>query len=63
MSQDKHMIQAYLDGKDLYATIASKIYKMPYDECKEFRADGTVNPEGKKRRSSVKPVLLGKPQV
>ena len=59
MSQDAHMIQAYLDGKDLYATIASKIYKMPYDECKEFRADGTVNPEGKKRRSSVKPVLLG----
>lgn len=59
MSQDEHMIQAYLDGKDLYATIASKIYKMPYDECKEFRADGTVNPEGKKRRSSVKPVLLG----
>lgn len=59
MSGDEHMIQAYLDGKDLYATIASKIYKMPYDECKEFRPDGTVNPEGKKRRSSVKPVLLG----
>lgn len=59
MSGDEHMIQAYLDGKDLYATIASKIYNMPYDECKEFRADGTVNPEGKKRRSSVKPVLLG----
>lgn len=63
MSGDEHMLQAYLDGKDLYATIASKIYKMPYDECKEFRPDGTVNPEGKKRRSSVKPVLLGKPQI
>ena len=25
----------------------------------EFRPDGTVNPEGKQRRSSVKPVLLG----
>ena len=59
MSDDPHMLQAYLEGKDLYATIASKIYKMPYDECKEFRADGTVNPEGKARRTSVKPVLLG----
>ena len=59
MRDDPHMLQAYLEGKDLYATIASKIYKMPYDECKEFRADGTVNPDGKARRTSVKPVLLG----
>lgn len=59
MSDDPHMLQAYLEGKDLYATIASKIYKMSYDECKEFRADGTVNPDGKARRTSVKPVLLG----
>lgn len=59
MSGDKHMIQAYLDGKDLYSTIASKLYNMPYEECKEFRPDGTVNPEGKNRRSSVKPILLG----
>lgn len=59
MSDDPHMLQAYLEGKDLYATIASKIYKMPYDECKEFRADGIVNPDGKARRTSVKPVLLG----
>lgn len=58
-SGDEHMIQAYKDGKDLYATIASMIYNMPYEECKEFRPDGTVNPEGKQRRSSVKPVLLG----
>lgn len=59
MSQDEHMIQAYLDGKDLYSTIASKLYNMSYEECKEFRPDGTVNPEGKQRRSSVKPILLG----
>lgn len=59
MSDDEHMIQAYLDGKDLYGTIASKIYKMPYEECLEFRSDGSVNPEGKARRTSVKPVLLG----
>ena len=59
MSDDEHMLQAYLEGKDLYSTIASKIYNVPYEECKEFRPDGTVNPEGKARRTSVKPVLLG----
>jgi DNA polymerase I-like protein with 3'-5' exonuclease and polymerase domains len=59
MSDDQAMLQAYLDGKDLYSTIASKIYNVPYEECKEFRPDGTVNPEGKARRTSVKPVLLG----
>ena len=59
MSDDEHMLNAYLEGKDLYSTMASKIYKVPYEECKEFRPDGTVNPEGKQRRTSVKSVLLG----
>ena len=59
MSSDEHMISAYLEGKDLYGTIASKIYKMPYEECLEFRPNGTINPDGKVRRTSVKPVLLG----
>lgn len=59
MSGDEHMIQAYIDGKDIYAWIAEKIYNVPYDECKEFRPDGTKNPEGKKRRDSVKSIILG----
>ena len=59
MSGDEHMLAAYRSGKDLYAVIASKIYKLPYEDCLEFNPDGTPNPEGKKRRSSVKPVLLG----
>lgn len=59
MSGDENMIQAYIDGKDIYAWIAEKIYKVPYDECKEFRPDGTKNPEGKKRRDSVKSIILG----
>lgn len=59
MSGDEHLIQAYIDGKDIYAWIAEKIYKVPYDECKEFRPDGTKNPEGKKRRDSVKSIILG----
>lgn len=59
MSGDTHLIQAYSDGKDIYAWIAERIYKVPYEECKEFRPDGTKNPEGKKRRDSVKSIILG----
>lgn len=58
-SQDKEMIKAYAEGKDIYAWIASFIYNVPYEECQEHRADGTVNPEGKKRRTSVKSIILG----
>lgn len=56
---DDRMMKSYLEGKDLYSWMAAEVYHVPYDECKEFRADGTVNPEGKKRRSSVKSILLG----
>lgn len=59
MSQDERMIQAYVEGKDLYVEIASIAYGLPYDECKEFRADGTKNPDGKKRRSAAKAIVLG----
>ena len=58
-SQDEHFIQAYADGKDVYAWVAEKIYKVPYEECKEFRPDGTKNPDGKKRRDSCKSIILG----
>jgi len=59
MSRDFNLIQAYCDGKDIYAWIASSIYKVDYDECKEERHDGTKNPDGKKRRDSVKSIILG----
>ena len=59
MCGDPIMIQAYKDGKDLYAQIASLSFNKPYEECLEFRPDGTTNPEGKARRSSAKTILLG----
>lgn len=59
MSQDEKMIKAYKDGKDLYVEIASIAYGLPYDECKEFRADGTRNEEGKERRNAAKAIVLG----
>lgn len=59
MSGDANMRNAYETKLDLYCDMASKLYKVPYEECKEFRPDGSLNPEGKKRRSSIKSILLG----
>lgn len=60
VSQDKDLINAYKQGRDIYAFIAMAVYKVDYEDCLEFYPDGKVNPEGKKRRSSCKSVLLGK---
>ena len=59
VSNDINLINAYKDNKDLYAWIASIIYDVDYDECKEFRQDGSKNTDGKKRRDSVKSIVLG----
>lgn len=58
-SNDEKMKESYHQGKDIYATIASLAFDKPYEECKEFREDGTVNPEGKERRSQAKAIVLG----
>lgn len=66
LANDQKMIEAYMTGKDLYATMASDIYKMSYADCMEFYLDENgkktdkTNPEGKKRRSATKSILLGK---
>lgn len=59
MCQDPMMINAYKHGKDLYAEIASLSFNTTYEDCLEFRPDGTTNPEGKERRSQAKSILLG----
>lgn len=59
LANETTMLQAYRDGLDLYSLMASDLYGVPYEECKEFRPDGSVNKEGKDRRDSVKSVLLG----
>lgn len=58
-SQDENMINAYQHGKDLYATVAAGVYHNKYEDNLEFNPDGTPNPEGAKRRGSVKSLLLG----
>lgn len=61
-SLDDNMINAYKQGKDLYATIAMGVYNNDYWDNMEHYEDGTPNPDGKKRRSSCKSLLLGRPK-
>ena len=60
LSQDEKLIQAYREGKDPYSEIASLAYNVPYEECCEYRPDGTANPDGKARRGEAKKIVLGK---
>lgn len=59
LSKDRKMKEAFMNGKDIYATIASLAFHKHYEECKEFRPDGTVNPAGKERRTQAKSIVLG----
>lgn len=59
MCGDPKMIKAYQEGKDLYAEIAALSFNTTYENCLEFRPDGTTNPDGKNRRSQAKSILLG----
>lgn len=58
VSGDERLIEAYASGKDIYATIGSIVFQLPYEDCLEFK-NGEENPAGKKRRDSVKSIVLG----
>ena len=58
-SQDETMINSYIEGRDLYAVMASEVYHNKYEDNREFYPDGSMNPEGKKRRTNTKSLLLG----
>lgn len=60
LSHDENMIEAYREGKDLYAVIASKCFHNAYEDNLEFRpGTGELQPEGKARRAKRKTILLG----
>ena len=65
MCGDEKMLNAYKQGKDLYAEIASLAFDKPYEDCLEFYLDengnktGETNKEGKERRTQAKSILLG----
>ena len=56
------MIKSFQEGKDIYGSIASIAFEVPYEECLEFHpVTGEYQPHGKKRRSEAKTIVLGKP--
>lgn len=59
VSGDEHLINAYKEGKDLYAQMASMAFHKTYEECLEHYADGSLNKEGKKLRGRMKAIVLG----
>lgn len=60
ISNDAKMIQAFVEGKDIYATIASVAFGFPYEQCLEFHPETReYQPDGKARRTEAKSVLLG----
>lgn len=58
-SMDENLLDAYNQGKDMYATIGVGVYKNNYWDNMEHFEDGRPNVEGKKRRSKMKGLLLG----
>lgn len=62
---DTNLVQAYHNGKDIYAWVASMIYKVPYEDCLEFYLDENgnktheTNKQGKLRRHNAKAIVLG----
>ena len=74
MCGDEGMIQAFREGKDFYAQIASVSFNKPYEDCLEFQVDKNgefvldvngekvTNPGGKERRTQAKSILLGRPK-
>lgn len=60
VSQDPKMIKSFQEGKDIYASIASLAFGVPYEQCLEFHPEtGEYQPDGKKRRGEAKTIVLG----
>lgn len=60
VSQDPNMIKAFKEGKDIYATIASLAFNLPYEKCLEFHPEThEYQPDGKARRGEAKVIVLG----
>lgn len=59
-SSDKKMIEAFQQGRDIYATVAALAFNMPYEKCLEFHPEtGEYQPDGKARRGEAKTIVLG----
>lgn len=60
IGNEPQMIQAFVEGRDVYATIASIAFNVPYEKCLEFHPEThEYQPDGKARRGEAKTILLG----
>lgn len=60
ISNDPNMVKAFKEGKDIYSTIASIAFNMPYERCLEFHPEThEYQPDGKARRGEAKTIVLG----
>lgn len=59
LADDDKMLESFHKGRDIYSHIASIAFNVPYEDCLEFRLDGTTNYEGKERRKKSKAIALG----
>ena len=60
VSGDKGMIDSFKNDRDIYATIASLAFNVPYEKCLEFHPEThEYQPDGKARRGEAKTILLG----
>lgn len=60
VSGDKGMIDSFKQDRDIYATIASLAFNVPYEKCLEFHPEThEYQPDGKARRGEAKVILLG----
>lgn len=60
LSQEDKMIEAFEEGKDIYAIIAQMVFGGSYEDNLEFKdkEKTVINPEGKKRRKVGKTIIL-----
>ena len=55
------MIDAFQHDRDVYATIASLSFNLPYEKCLEFHPEThEYQADGYERRSEAKKILLGR---
>ena len=60
VANESAMIKAFQEGRDVYASIASLAFNVPYEKCLEFHPDThEYQPDGKARRGEAKVILLG----
>lgn len=60
VSGDKSMLDSFINNRDIYASIASLAFNMPYEKCLEFHPEThEYQPDGKARRGEAKTILLG----